>query len=380
MSKKRGNNEGSIVKRKDGRWQGAVTIGRNDNGSQRRQYVYGKTRGEVAEKMNKLINSINSGSFIDKNKNPTVEEWLYFWLLTYKKNSVKQKTFDQYEGVIRVHLVPEFGDLRLVELKEAQLQKFYNRLFVNGLSARSIQIINTVLSAALKKAIKSRLILFNVCDAVELPKQTKKERRVLSAEEQEQLLKELKKDEQGAMYIFALFTGLRRGEVLALRWSDVDLEAGIIKVTKALNRVKTYVDSGDKTKLIVSEPKTETSKRVIPIVDSLIPLLKKQKKLTRDNNELDLVFPSEAGGYIDPGNYNRKFYKIVKRSGLPKANPHSLRHSFATRALEAGVDLKTTQELLGHSSISITADLYTHSMMKHKKQELRKLKSVFSLD
>lgn len=380
MSKKRGHNEGSIVKRKDGRWQGAVTIGRNDNGSQRRQYVYGKTRGEVAEKMNKLINSINSGSFIDKNKNPTVEEWLHFWLLTYKKNSVKQKTFDQYEGVIRVHLVPEFGDLRLVELKESQLQKFYNRLFVNGLSARSIQIINTVLSAALKKAIKSRLILFNVCDAVELPKQTKKERRVLSAEEQEQLLKELKKDEQGAMYIFALFTGLRRGEVLALRWSDVDLENGIIKVTKALSRVKTYVDSGDKTKLIVSEPKTDTSKRVIPIVDSLIPLLKKQKKLTRENNELDLVFPSEAGGYIDPGNYNRKFYKIIKRAGLQKANPHSLRHSFATRALEAGVDLKTTQELLGHSSISITADLYTHSLMKHKKQELRKLKSVFSLD
>lgn len=380
MSKKRGHNEGSIVKRKDGRWQGAVTIGRNDDGGQRRQYVYGKTRGEVAEKMNKLINSINSGSFIDKNKNPTVEEWLYFWLLTYKKNSVKQKTFDQYEGVIRVHLVPEFGDLRLVELKESQLQKFYNRLFVNGLSARSIQIINTVLSAALKKAIKSRLILFNVCDAVELPKQTKKERRVLSAEEQEQLLKELKKDDQGSMYIFALFTGLRRGEVLALRWSDVDLENGVIKVTKALNRVKTYVDSGDKTKLIVSEPKTETSKRVIPIVDSLIPLLKKQKKLTRDNNELGLVFPSEAGGYIDPGNYNRKFYKIIKRAGLPKANPHSLRHSFATRALEAGVDLKTTQELLGHSSISITADLYTHSLMKHKKQELSKLKSVFSLD
>ena len=380
MSKKRGNNEGSIVKRKDGRWQGAVTIGRNDDGSQRRQYVYGKTRSEVAEKINKLINSINSGTFIDKNKNPTVEEWLNFWLLTYKKNSVKQKTFDQYEGVIRVHLVPEFGDLKLMDLKESLLQKFYNRLFANGLSARSIQIINTVLSAALKKAIKSRLTLFNVCDAIELPKQAKKERRVLSAEEQEQLLKELKKDEQGTMYIFTLFTGLRRGEVLALRWSDVDLENGVIKVTKALNRVKTYVDSGDKTKLIVSEPKTETSKRVIPIVDSLIPLLKKQKKLTADNNELDLVFPSEAGGYIDPGNYNRKFYKIVKRAGLPKANPHSLRHSFATRALEAGVDLKTTQELLGHSSISITADLYTHSLMKHKKQELNKLTSVFSLD
>lgn len=115
-------------------------------------------------------------------------------------------------------------------------------------------------------------------------------------------------------------------------------------------------------------------------IGSLIPLLKKQRKLTKDNNELDLVFPSKAGGYIDPGNYNRKFYKIVKRAGLPKANPHSLRHSFATRALEAGVDLKTTQELLGHSSVEITANLYTHALMKHKRNEVKKLETVFLLE
>lgn len=301
MSKKRGHNEGSIVKRKDGRWQGSVTVGRNDDGSQRRQYVYAKTRSEVAEKINSLINSINTGTFIDKKKNPTVEEWLKFWLITYKKNSIKEKTYDQYEGVIRVHLIPEFGHLKLIDLDESSLQAFYNRLFVEGLSARTIHIINTVLSSALKKAIKSRLLLFNICDVVELPKQVKKERRVLSADEQKRLIKELQKDEQGIMYIFALFTGLRRGEVLALRWSDIDIESGIIKVTKTLSRVKTYVDSGDKTKLIISEPKTEKSKRIIPIVDSLIPLLENQKQLTR-NNKLDLVFPSEAGGYIDPGN------------------------------------------------------------------------------
>ena len=110
-----------------------------------------------------------------------------------------------------------------------------------------------------------------------------------------------------------------------------------------------------------------------------MPLLKKQRELTQDNNELNLVFPSDAGTYIDPGNYNRKFYKLIKKAGLPKANPHSLRHSFATRALEAGIDLKTTQELLGHSSIDITANLYTHALMEHKQSELKKLKSVFTL-
>lgn len=379
MSKKRGNNEGSITKRKDGRWQGAVTIGRNDDGTPRRQFIYGKTRREVAEKVNTLINSINNGTFIDKYKNPTVEAWLNFWLVTYKKNSVKQKTYDQYEGVIRVHLVTEFGQLRLVDLTESHLQKFYNRLFAEGLAARTIQIINTILHSALKKAIKSRLLLFNVCDAVELPKQAQKERRVLTTEEQKRLLKILKDDEQGAMYIFALFTGLRRGEVLALKWSDVDLENGTIYVTKTLSRVKTYMDSGDKTKLVVTEPKTETSKRFIPIVDSLIPLLENQKELTKNNNEYDLVFPSDAGGYIDPGNYNRKFYKLTKKAGLPKANPHSLRHSFATRALEVGIDLKTTQALLGHSSVEITANLYSHALMDHKQSEIKKLESVFTL-
>ncbi len=380
MSKKRGHHEGGITKRKDGRWQGTITIGKNDDGSQRRQYIYGKTRSEVAEKINKLINNINSGTYIDKKKNPTVEEWLTFWLETYKANNIKKTTYDQYFAMMRGHLIPAFGNLRLVELTESQIQAFYNKLFAEGLASRTIHIIHTVLRAALKKAVKIRLLMFNVCDAVELPKQTKKERRVLSEDEQKRLLKVLKEDEQGIMYIFALFTGLRRGEVLALRWSDIDLEEGIISVTKTLNRVNTYADSGDRTKLIVSEPKTETSRRIIPIVDSLLPLLKKQKKLNKNNNEFDLVFPSEAGGYIDPGNYNRKFYKLVKKAGLSKANPHSLRHSFATRALEAGVDLKTTQELLGHSSITITSDLYTHALMKHKKKEVDKLKTTFSLD
>lgn len=380
MSKKRGHHEGGITKRKDGRWQGTITIGKNDDGSQRRQYIYGKTRSEVAEKINKLINNINSGTYIDKKKNPTVEEWLTFWLETYKANNIKKTTYDQYFAMMRGHLIPAFGNLRLVELTESQIQTFYNKLFASGMASRTIHIIHTVLRAALKKAVKIRLLMFNVCDAVELPKQTKKERRVLSEDEQKRLLKVLKEDEQGIMYIFALFTGLRRGEVLALRWSDVDLEEGIISVTKTLNRVNTYADSGDRTKLIVSEPKTETSKRIIPIVDSLLPLLKKQKQLNKNNNEFNLVFPSEAGGYIDPGNYNRKFYKLVKKAGLPKANPHALRHSFATRALEVGVDLKTTQELLGHSSITITSDLYTHALMKHKKKELNKLKSTFSLD
>ena len=199
------------------------------------------------------------------------------------------------------------------------------------------------------------------------------------------MLEELRKDPLGDMYIFALYTGLRRGEILALTWKDVDLKEHTIKVNKTLSRINTYDTQKGKTELRVTEPKTETSCRLLPIVDCLLPLLQKQKKACEKSavseprfSEQNLVFPSETGGYIDPGNYNRKFYKIVKRTGLPKVNPHALRHSFATRALEAGVDLKTTQELLGHSSIEITANLYTHVLMEHKRKEVEKLNSFFT--
>lgn len=379
---KRGNNEGSISKRKDGRWQGAVTVGRNSDGSQRRQYVYGKTRSEVSAKMNELICTVNNGEYIDKVKNPTLAQWLNTWLYSYKKNNIKPKTFDQYEYTIRCRLCPEFGDKKLIDLKSTHLQNYYNRLFDEGLSARTIHIINTVLHAALKKAVKCGLIKNNVCDAIEMPHSSPKERRVLTTDEQEVLIDRLRNDPLGAIYIFALFTGLRRGEVLALTWDDVDLKNCVIRVNKTLVRVKNYDNSKEKTRLEVGEPKTESGNRVIPIVDSLIPLLKKQKKRIERSgidNKYNLVFPSDYGTYIDPGNYNRKFYKIIKELGLPKANPHSLRHSFATRALEAGVDLKTTQELLGHSSVEITANLYTHALMKHKKEEIEKLNKFLKI-
>ena len=375
---KRGNCEGSISKRKDGRWQGAVTVGKNPDGSQKRQYIYGKTRMEVAVKMNELLQVVNRGSYIDKNRNPTVSEWMFAWLNSYKKNTIKQTTFDQYEYVIRVHLEPEFGDTKLIDLKEDSLQRYYNLLYSEGLSPRTIQLINVVFHSALKKAMKCGHIIRNVCENVELPKQIKKERRVLSPQEQTMLLNELRDDEDGNIYIFALLTGLRRGEILALTWNDIDLKECTISVSKTLNRIKNY-DSEEKTKLVVTEPKTATSTRVIPIVDCLVPLLKEQKELTKGNNKLNLVFPSKTGNYIDPGNYNRKFYKIIKKLGLPKANPHSLRHSFATRALEAGVDLKTTQELLGHSSIDITANLYTHALMEHKRNKIKKLDELFRM-
>lgn len=238
MSKKRGAGEGSIVKRSDGRWMGSVTVKRNNNGTLKRRCFYGKTRKEVAEKMNSCIIQINNGTYIDESESPTLEEWLKTWLYTYKKNAVRATTFEQYETVLRVHAIPALGNIRLSKLKAYEVQSLYNKMLENGLSPRSIQLLNVILHGALKQAIKCGLVSQNICEAVELPKAKRKEMRVLTREEQEKLIKVLEADRYGGAYIFSLFTGLRRGEVLALTWADIDFNLKTIRVNKNLSRVK----------------------------------------------------------------------------------------------------------------------------------------------
>lgn len=384
MGKKRGMGEGSISKRKNGTWQAAITIGRDKNGKQKRQYFYAKTRTEVSKKLTKAINELNSGTFIDKSISPTMAMWIHTWLWEYKKNSIKSTTFEQYETILRVHAIPQIGDIRVSQLKPEHLQKLYNEMYDKKISARTIQILNTVLHGALKQAVKNNLAVRNVTEAVSLPKSKAKEMRVLTPTEQKQFMKVLKDDRMGNMYLFGLFTGLRRGELLALRWYDVDWEQRVLKVERALSRVKDYSDTLNKTKLVIEEPKTLKSKRIIPLFDYLIEILHNQKKQQDTDKEKsygvyednDIIFATELGLMIDPGNFNRKFYKLIDKAELSHANPHCLRHTFATRGLENGIDLKTMQELLGHSSISVTGDTYTHVLIDKKRNEMDKLNKL----
>ena len=386
MSQKRGAGEGSICKRKDGTWQGAVTIGRDRSGKQKRKYFYGKTRNEVSKKLTKTINELNNRTFIDNSTNPTMRVWLHTWLWEYKRNSIKAKTFEQYETILRVHAMPNIGDIQVSNLKPEHLQKIYNNMYENGISARTIHILNTVLHGALKQAVKNNLASRNVTEAVSLPKSKAKEMRVLTLEEQKKFMRVLSADKMGNMYLFGLFTGLRRGELLALKWSDIDTERNVIRVERALSRVKDYGDTPNKTKLVIEEPKTAKSKRIIPIFDYLKEILDRQKQQQikdKENSygmyeENDIIFATELGKMIDPGNFSRKFYKLIREAGLPHANPHCLRHTFATRGLESGIDLKTMQELLGHSSILVTGDTYTHVLLDKKRNEINKLNRLVS--
>lgn len=382
---KRGNGEGSVCRRPDGRWQGSITIGRDDRGRLIRKYFYGKTRKETSEKLNRAIEELRDNRFINKSDNPTVEQWCHEWLWSYKRNSVKQKTFDQYETILRTHIIPDIGDIRLADLKTMHIQRIINKMYDSGLSHRTIEVMKIVMHAALKQAQRNKLVGENVCENVVLPRKQPKRIRVLNEDEQTKLIAALKDNYIGRGLLFALYTGMRRGEVLALKWSDYDKNEKTISITKALSRVRTYNKDGNKTMLTVTTPKTDTSIRTVPLIDKAVELLAEHKHKQERYMELvgdyytdnDLIFSSSRGDYLDPGNFNRKLNKTVKNIGIAQISPHALRHSFATRGLEAEVSLKAMQELLGHSSITVTGDIYTHMLKEQKRKEISKLNDVF---
>lgn len=382
---KRGNGEGSVCRRPDGRWQGSITIGRDDRGRLIRKYFYGKTRKETSEKLNRAIEELRDNRFINKSDNPTVEQWCHEWLWSYKRNSVKQKTFDQYETILRTHIIPDIGDIRLADLKTMHIQRIINKMYDSGLSHRTIEVMKIVMHAALKQAQRNKLVGENVCENVVLPRKQPKRIRVLNEDEQTKLIAALKDNYIGRGLLFALYTGMRRGEVLALKWSDYDKNEKTISITKALSRVRTYNKNGNKTMLTVTTPKTDTSIRTVPLIDKAVELLAEHKRKQERYMELvgdyytdnDLIFSSSRGDYLDPGNFNRKLNKTVKKIGIAQISPHALRHSFATRGLEAEVSLKAMQELLVHSSITVTGDIYTHILKEQKRKEISKLNDVF---
>ncbi len=382
--KRRSNNEGSLFKRKDGLWCAVVTTGYDPStGKPNRDYYYSKDRSEVIEKRDEALKSVRDGIYVKPTKD-TVGEWLDTWLQEYVAPSTRPKTWAGYESNVRVHLKPALGHIQLRALQTVHVQKMLNEKLAAGLSARTIELILVTLKSALKQALVENLITRNAAEHVKKPRKVKKDIRVLTVDEMSRLMDAAKADRMGPVFITMLGTGLRISEVVALTWLDVDLTSGVLHVRRGAVRSRTPESST--SKMIVQDPKTRSGKRRIPMPENVVITLKQwkavqaQEKLLLGTAYADSgrLFTTPTGTPLEARNAARKLEQLAKKAEIDHVNPHALRHTYATRLLEAGVHPKVVQELLGHSTITLTLDTYSHVMPEIKQAAAMALDEIMN--
>lgn len=383
---KRGQGEGSISKRSDGTWWARITVGKTPDGKQKRKAFYGKTRKEVQEKLTTALNDINNNTYIEPSK-IILSSWLDTWLMDYKKSSIRVGTYISYEQAIRTRIKPALGMWALKEIRNDMVQKFINQLMEKGLSASTIENTYRVLKMALDQAVDNELISRNPANKVIIPRRIRKEARVLTVEEQEEFIKIAREYSNGEAFILILATGLRIGEALALTWDDIDFENKMLMVNKTQVEHVVHADGKPVRQVNYSTPKTETGNRTIPLIPAAIDLLKEiqekqkiqKKKLGKAYHDNNLIFCTFDGKVVFISNMERRVKLIAKRIGAEDVHPHTLRHTFATRGLEKGIELKVMQVLLGHSKIDMTANIYTHVLPEKKNESIMKLSDTIKL-
>ena len=388
---KRANGEGSIAFYSSRNcYRGQLTIGVDESGKPKRKSFYGKTKKEVKEKMEtyKLLNPINKAAINEY----TVATWFNYWLWNIKKRDIKPKTFERYECIYRNYIKgSEIANIPLYKFKLNNLQAYYNRLSDNGKSPSIIKTINEKLKSSMIDAEKNGYIEKNYCQLVNLPKEKRKEKKieVFSVDQQNDFLEIIKGHEFEILFLLALGTGLRRGELLALRWSDIDFENKTINVDSNIQQAYIFEDEETKRlEKIEQEPKTVNSFRTVPIPSKVLDKLQEHKqkqeqyKLAFQERYIDndFVICDKYGKALDVKRPTRMFYSIQKKMGIPedeKIKFHGLRKTYATRLFEKEVPPKTVQMLLGHSEISITLDIYTQVMENKKVEAIEKIDDIF---
>lgn len=373
MPKRRMNGEGTIYQRKNGLWVCEITVGFSADGKRLKKTVSSMDREKLQKKINDL-KYLNDRKLLTDPTKYTVAEWVRIWLDTYKKQSVKPTTYDMYNGSLTRYIEPQIGHYKLDALNSIIVQKFINDLSnkglnaENGLSQSSVKKVLITLSQACKQAVKSNLLYANPCDSVNLPKKQARQAAAFTKEEQEAFLSHCSGENTFQnLFIFAFHTGMRLGEMLALMWPDIDMEKHVVSVSKNISVVNDYDNPERKQKTIITDTKTASGTREIPLSKKALEAVQRQK----ENNKKDspFVFYSTAGTPLMKRNIYRAFNAILGSADITShVTVHSMRHSFATRLLEKGADIKTVSELLGHKSIQITLNIYSHVSSNLKRE------------
>ena len=361
---RRGRGEGSIYRRRDGRWCTSVSVGYSDTGGRRRRTVYGATKAEVQDKLRQLTTEVAAGLPVETQK-VTVGEFLDRWLRSIKQ-SVAPGTHERYSCTIRNQIKPHLGGIRLTRLEPVHVEQFYVTLQEQGGSARSIQLAGVTLGAALDHAVQVRLVAYNAARGISKPRVAKTEMHVWDADQVAKFLAATKQDRLHAMYVVALACGVRQGELFALTWADIDLDGAFLTVQRSLEELG--------GKLRVKEPKTGRGRRIDLPRFVVRALQDHRRAMLAEGNISGPVFCAPGGGHLRKGNvYRRSFKPLVEAAGVPLIRFHDMRHTSATILLLAGENVKVVSERLGHANIKITLDTYAHVLPTMQRAAAEKL-------
>jgi len=340
------------------------------NGSPVRHSIYGKSKSEVSCQMREILRQIEQEEYVPPIK-MTIGEWMHEWLRVYCLSSKKHSTCTGYEITITQHICPYIGNVPLQDLKPYQIQETINELVKEGKAPSTIRKVKVLLHSALEQAIDNGMLARNPSSRVVLPRMEQRDIRFFSLEEQRRFIDALPDTTGGRALYFILGTGIRSGELAGLRWSDINGDQ--FTVNQTIQRIRNFEDESEtRSSLRAGTPKTKAGRRTIPLPVKMQELLQIQrqqmdKKIAGvDWTASDLVFCSENGTPYEGRNLARVLHRTLKQAGLPPMGVHSLRHTFATRAVESGMDLRTLSEILGHTKVALTLQLYAHSTMETK--------------
>lgn len=386
MGKKRANGEGTIRKRKNGTWEGRVTVLDPCTGKNERKCVYGKTQKDVKAKMGLLLEqqeeakNDSAALAIDNADDITLNEWLDIWLSDYVSD-IKIGTLVSYKSLSNNHIRKELGKYKLKSLKVPVIQKFYNNLLAKGLSPKYIKNIHGCLHRALDMAVKVEYLDKNYSSICSIPKGDPEEANPLTEDEQKKLFEAMKGEEHEYLFLTDIFTGMRCGELIGLTWDCVDFEKGIIMIKRQIVQIR------ERHALYEWGTLKNGKTRIIAPAPFVMDVLKKQKDRQQqmiteagslwkvENKFENLVFTHKDGSHLSQPTVWKQFQKLLKKAGLEHHRVHDLRHTFAVNSLRAGDDIKTLQENMGHFSAAFTLDRYGHVTEEMRKASSKRMQA-----